>query len=526
MRERKRDWPVIVYKFWARPLGDIPQELWNIAHEMNNVWNSLVQLRTVAADQSMTVKEKEQKKAVWNSFWLQARDCTKASQLNWDIKGDLFDRFASASRRATKEQLPMMPHYGLRRIMIPQRFTGGGIPAAKIFKMDATARRLKIEPIPPEAYRDNRRASKRKRLSRGTFRLTKSINLEFEIIFHRALPTEAMLKKAMWVGEFIRSLPPSRRWSWSLHLVCEIPPEVYCRKPTKPGRPVCAIDLGWRVMLGGEYLRIGMVVDSLGRAVELRLPLHMRRKRDENKEGWIASLHELIAFDSKIDLELEDAKAKVAGLLLEKPAGFEKMRQNGLRKLLRETTDQSVISVLKDWEERNQKLSSIRATVRQRIKRRKSWLYKNVAVWLTTTYGRVVLEGNFPLKFMSRRSDNPVFRSAARYREWAGVGELRRSIVYAARRYGSEIVEAETFGTTRQCFFCSADHEGEKLELYLECPNGHRWDQDINAAQNILASLFKNDHQQHSSSEMEKGTDCSLEIPTQLREAVVPCSIE
>ncbi len=528
MRERKRDWPVIVYKFWARPLRDMPEELWSIAHEMNNVWNSLVQLRTVAADQSMTVKEKEQKKAVWNSFWFQARDCIKRSELNWEIKGEIFDRFATASRRATKEQWEMKPHRGLGRIMIPHRFTGGGIPIAKIFDMNSTARRLKIEPVAAEAYRDNGRSSKRERLTHGFFRLTDSAKIEFETILHRRIPEQAILKKSLWVGEFVRSLPPSERWSWSLNLICEIPKEQYCRPDPNIDRPICAIDLGWRVMMGGEYLRIGMIVDSLGRAVELRLPLFMGRKRDENKEGWISSLHDLIAFDSKIDVELEKTKTKVAEILFEKPAGFEKKRQNGLRKLLRETTDQRLVSLLTEWEERNSKLCAIRAGVRGRIRRRKSWLYQNLAAWLAATYSSVIWEGNFSIKLMSERADQPALRNAAKYRQWAGLGELRTAIKNAARKHRCEVVEIEAFDTTRQCSVCSAKHEGSKAKLYLECSNGHRWDQDFNAANNLLLSQVGRDSAlaQGLGVILDTSSKNALNIPANLKAVLVPCSFQ
>ncbi len=43
MRKRKRDWPVAVYKFWARPL-ELPQEMWETADAMRGLWNRLVAL--------------------------------------------------------------------------------------------------------------------------------------------------------------------------------------------------------------------------------------------------------------------------------------------------------------------------------------------------------------------------------------------------------------------------------------------------------------------------------------------------
>jgi len=526
VRERKREWPVIVYKFWARPLGDVPEELWSLAREMNNLWNALLDARASTRDQAALVNDKEQKKAIWNAFWVAAQQHARRTNLNWEIKEEVFGRFIAASRRAVKEQWKLKPHHSLRRVMVPHRFSGGGIPIARLFNLDIRAKRLKIRSVSPNAYLNNHKAARRQRLTRGIFGLSASAKIEFETILHRTVPAEAIVKKALWVGEFNRSLPPLQRWTWSLQLVCEIPEERYRYNPQNIDRPSCGLDLGWRVMQGGEYLRIGMIVDTLGRVIELRLPLNMRRKRDENKQGWVSSLHDLIAFDSKVDLELEAAKKNLLQILTDSPEGFEKMRQNGLRKLLRETDDQKVTDLLTEWEQRNNRLCAIRATVHRRIRRRKSWLYQNLAAWLATTYSSVIYEGNFSLKLLTVRGETPAFRNAAKYRQWAGLGELRTAIRNAARKYGSEIIEAETFNTTRRCFVCSAEYKGDKAELYLTCPNGHRWDQDINAASNLLLLQGHEDavNDKKLRTLVDTSSENPLSIPAILQKLIVSCS--
>lgn len=488
MRERKRDWPVIVYKFWARPINEIPQELWNLAHAINDLWNLLVEKCTVARDRAGAVESKELKKEIWNSFWIEARKHVRAADLNWEMKGEILDRFTSASRRAVKEHTELQMHRGIRRVMIPHRFTGGGIPVAKIFNVRSTSKRLKVEPVSDDAYRDNSRASIRRRLTRGVFGLGTAAQIEFETILHRRISTNAMLKKALWVGEFDRSLPESRRWSWSLQLVCEIPDEDYFRKAPVEHRPCCGIDFGWRLMSEGDYLRIGMIVDTLGRAIELRLPLSMERRRDRKKKDWVSSLKGLLALDSKIDLELEAAKSQLAQNLSEKPPGFEKMRQGGLLKLLRESKDPKVMEVLSVWSQRNTELCGIRANIRGRMLRRKSWLYQNLAAWIASTYQCVMMKRDTPVKTMSMRIKDHTFRESAKYRQWAALGELRAAIKHAVRRSGGEVFEIDPYNTTRSCYICSAEYIGSKKTLYLECLNGHRWDQDVNAAMNILSS--------------------------------------
>lgn len=526
MRERKRDWPVIAYKFWARPIGDLPEEFWNVAHRMNDLWNTLIDNRTLAREKSGAVEDKEKQKEIWNSFWNDVGKYVRDSDLSWELKGEILDRFTTASGRAIKEHLELKRHYGLHRVTLPHRFTGGGIPIARIFKFDSTAKRLKIRPVPAHAYHNNARARTRQRLTRGLYGLGDSAKIEFETILHRRIPQGAVLKKSYWVGQFNRSLPESKRWTWSLQLLCEVPTSEYVRERAGgDDRPSCGLDLGWRIMSHGEYLRIGMIVDSLGCAIELRLPLGMQRKRDQNKRDWIASLHDLIALDSKIGKEVDAAKAKATEMLADRPPGFDKMRQSGLRKLLRESTHQGLIETLSEWDERDRKLGRIRAVVWGKMRRRKTWLYQNFAAWLVSTYGTVILEGNVSLKEISMRSEPGALKNAAKYRQWAGLGELRIAIKNAAKKYGCEVIEAESFNTTRRCFICSAEHKGDKAKLYLECSKGHRWDQDINAARNLLKSQFNALREQ----ELRKdgiGNKLPVEIPENLKMVVVQCFVE
>jgi hypothetical protein len=43
MRKRKRDWPLAVYRYWAKPV-DLPASVWTIAEAMRTLWNRLVTL--------------------------------------------------------------------------------------------------------------------------------------------------------------------------------------------------------------------------------------------------------------------------------------------------------------------------------------------------------------------------------------------------------------------------------------------------------------------------------------------------
>src|SRR6185295_6729166 len=70
MRRRKRpEYRVRVYKYWARPLGEIPEAFWQLAHKMREAWNALAEARAKTAEGASSLPKDEQKRA-----WAAHRD--------------------------------------------------------------------------------------------------------------------------------------------------------------------------------------------------------------------------------------------------------------------------------------------------------------------------------------------------------------------------------------------------------------------------------------------------------------------
>lgn len=525
--ERKRDWPQTVYKFWARPIDKLPDELWQRAREMNQLWNELLEFRRIAQTEAMGL-EGDAKKQRWAAFNDTTKALIKNSPVNWECKGAILDRFNTAVRRAAKEHTELKFRGGIRKINIPHRYTGGGIELEKLFASE-TAKRLRLRPVVHEAYSDSRRETIRRRITRGVFGLSDNCQFEFETILHRPVPVGAIVKQANWCGVFNRNLPPDKRWSWSIQLVCEIPPERFFLEPQSPDtRGICAIDLGWRVMADGEYLRIGMMADDDGRLFEFRLPLFMAKKRDLSKQGYYTSFYDLLDLDSKIGTGVENAKTEVVKQLGGKPQGFDKMRQRGLRKMIDDPAcGNELKTALEIWNEHDRKLNAIKASVMNRMKGRKVWLYRNLAAWLTRNYKTIILEGDLSLKKLGIEKGDYVIQNAAKYRQWAGLGELRTVIKNATIRNRCEVIGVNGAYSTIVCHVCGADSESNKAKRTMECPNGHAWDQDINAARNLLFSQIGGNLTQINSLRKMKDSDTvkPIEIPVNLRAVTVQCSL-
>jgi hypothetical protein len=525
-RPRKRDWPHAVYKFWVRPLGELPEQLWTQARDMNQLWNELLELRQRAQQEAGALRGDE-KKERWIRFNIDAKALVKASPINWECKSAVFDRFNAAARRTAKEHTDLRFRGGIRKINIPHRYTGGGMEIERLLSTASTAKRLRVRPIKSDAYTDSRRATTRQRLTRGVFGLANGIQFEFEIILHRPIPGGAIVKQASWCGIFDRNLPVHRRWSWALQLVCEVPPERYVTCLSPDTRGTCAIDLGWRVMGNSEYLRIGMLVDDSGRVFELRLPLYMGRRRDAEKKDYYSSFLDTLTLDEKIGAEVQVTKDAVQKLLDAKPAGFDKMRQRGLRNLIPEA-DGKLKNILEVWDATDKKLCAIKATVVGRMKRRKSWLYQNLAAWLTRSYKTIAWKGDLSFKELAQNTPTPALKHAAKYRQWAGLGELRTLIKNAAGHNCTELVASAADYNSVHCSHCGAASEGDRAKLWMECPNGHRWDQDINAARNLLFSQTTAHSEQNTYLQKRPNRESinEIEIPAVLKGVAVRSSTQ
>jgi hypothetical protein len=177
-------------------------------------------------------------------------------------------------------------HRRLDRIALSHRFSGGGIALAKLID-NTRASRFTLQSsedwIPARGGPDGHGVphSPNRRHWRGRFKLGAE-TIDFSLALHRPLPSDAILKRASWLGE-----RAGDRWFWHLALTIEEHPVASARSATTP----CAgLDLGWRLLGEGtkhEYLRIGMLWDSEGRAIELRLPLCLRPNRPEEWRGLL-----------------------------------------------------------------------------------------------------------------------------------------------------------------------------------------------------------------------------------------------
>jgi hypothetical protein len=250
--------------------------------------------------------------------------------------------------------------------------------------------------------------------------------------------------------------------------------------------------VGWRLFGDGtkhDYLRVGMLADSEGRMMELRLPLRLR----PNRLAEVRGLDTIWAWQSKASNLIENAKAlvgmaKLTGDAAQRAAN-PKLGRRGLGALLRDgaLTDPSDADKLRQLLDAHDWIYQRIHHLNFRLIERRRWYYHNLALWLTKRYQRIAVEG-MALPQLHARTDDPAQQQAAKYRNYAAVGEFRAILKRAAAQTGSEIVDCDPKDTTRICHLCFERAESGPA-LILTCPRGHEWDQDKNAARNLLSQI-------------------------------------
>jgi hypothetical protein len=518
-RERLRpDWPILVYKYRAYPVGGldgIPEALWENIRTQNDLWNRLVDIgeRYLAEWEELKEEAKEAKReadkkaarAHWDAFRKECRDEGLASSLNWELRPWVVDRFLTAYRRGFQPDggFPRK-HGGIRRVCIVHRYTAGGLDVQKLPLVSKRAKRFGFLTVPsPEAYRDNSRMRRRKRVARGFFGVDGE-TIEFTAVLHRPLPQEGFVKQVAWLGEYRWHEDAAKRWTWHIAISVEVPPQSL----PNPGDSalVAGLDIGWRRL--EDYIRVGLIRDSLGRTFEICLPLdasNYRTRRDNLPSSW-PDAWDLMR---KMDKTVEDTKQELKQLLGKKDvqlpanlkrsvAHLQRAKAGGLRRLLRglqdvENPDAAVtaaVDLLIRWRAEYNAIRQAYNAITGRLKRRREWTYGNVARWLAETYDVIVWRGDLNIKGLAEdkeKKERGALQGSMKYRQISAPSSLRGAIRHAASKYGAEIVEVSGIKTTTRCSVCDGDILPGP-ELVLTCENGHAMDQDLNGAINLLRS--------------------------------------
>lgn len=352
-----------------------------------------------------------------------------------------------------------------------------GLPTSDVWGKDS---RLTIARVPEEAWTSDVR-SVRRRLARTRVWLRAGSNpdrsprlIEAEMVMHRPLP-HGLIRHASIIRERIAS-------HYRHRLVITVAVQDI---PTRDGREV-GIDIGWRLF--EDRLRVAVAVDEENQLEELSLPQEML--------GGFAQVRDLQAVR---DTHFNGAKAMLAAFLhtaqmpdwlRDATSTLTQWRSQGRLTALalqwrdRRFKDDAVYAMLEAWRKRDKHLWEWQANLRDKLLARRREMYRLWAISIARRYGTVVIE-EFDLRRIVSEDNIDV---ADRMRFIAALSQLRSILEHTCAREGVRIVKVPASYTTQDCAFCANREQFDaRKEVRHRCSKcGAEWDQDENAARNLL----------------------------------------
>lgn len=351
--------------------------------------------------------------------------------------------------------------------------------------------------------RDDQRADSVRRQTRPRFTLRlrvgsdekrRPVFAEWPLILHRPLPDGARIQR---VTVHRRMVACHEKWVAQMTIRAAEPVE-------RDDGSVVAIDLGWRAMPDGSY-RVGYCWDGI-RSTEIMVPPRLVRRfrkvadlrsiRDKNLDAckaelcdWIKSrdIPEWLA-EAAAHLHQWRSPARMAALAIA-------WRQHRFR------GDAELFDMVEAWRKQDKHLWTWERAQHASAIRARREVYRVAASKLAARCSTCVVEddglgrsatGMMRIDDLARTPEPGDERDAALaggQRFVAAPGEFRLILRNAFEREGGRIETAAVAHSTTECHVCG-DLLGERVDrssLVLECPNGHRWDQDENAARVLWA---------------------------------------
>lgn len=305
------------------------------------------------------------------------------------------------------------------------------------------------------------------------------------ITVHRQLPAEGAIKRAT---VHLRHIGPRAEWCVTFTV-----DEPAARSVGLSG--AVAFDIGWRQL--DDSLRVAVACDHNGDTCEINLPElivsglrkvdDLRGVRDRNFDQAKAELARWLHETATMDMPEWMTEATTTLYAWKSPA-----RLSALAIRWRDARfegDADAFAAVEAWRLQDRHLWLWETSQRTgALRSRKDW-YRCVAADWARRYGTCVLE-DFDLRAMARRpaaEADAANEKASSNRHLVAVSEFRECLRNAFRARGGEIVTVPAQNTTRTCNECGVVEAFDAAaNLRNTCINGHEWDQDENAARNLI----------------------------------------
>lgn len=295
--------------------------------------------------------------------------------------------------------------------------------------------------------------------------------VRWPVLAHRPIPDGSTIKTAV-----VQLYKVGPREAWELILTVDEPDSTRAKPASAHGS--VAMDIGWRKF--DKEIRVGSWVGDDGRKGEARVT-----------ERILSGLERAATLRSTRDVLFNRHRA-LASVLWPEVAQWKSAGRLAARVLAEPTPVDAVLpnrlSLLQAWQHYDRHLWVWEREQHARITASREDSYRNVAAGLAKRYETLVLEKGLRLSELAlvESTDNSNARSN---RHAVGPGEFRAALVNAFGE--ARIRYAEMAFTTTACNVCGDAAKWDQAKnVEHTCKNRHTWDQDENAARNLLKGEY------------------------------------
>lgn len=360
----------------------------------------------------------------------------------------------------------------------------GGMPTEDVFAA-GTLLRLEIED-------DGRKKPRGRVMLRIGSDVRAPVWSHWSMVMHRPMP-EGRIKKAWCQRKRVGA-----RWRWELQIVVDegtLPARIH------PSDEVAAIDIGWRKRAQGY--RYAVVVDEDWDTEELVLDqsiidrmLKSEAIRSDRDKAMNVARDRVAAWMSKHRAELSPELARRTKAIHQ----WRSARR--LRSLVwhwgqhRVAGDEHIYPDAESWRLHDAHLDEWEANGRAKACGHRREVYRLQAKALCERYSTLVIE-DFSLHEIAAvpavDEASDLLPEAQHQRFLASLHTFREALQMMAAKTGTQIVKRPARLTTMRCHACDGLVE-VGAPLYVTCPHCSKaWDQDVNAARNLLLDHERED---------------------------------
>ena len=311
----------------------------------------------------------------------------------------------------------------------------------------------------------------------------------FPIVYHREIPTGT---KIQWVRLCVHRVGTKAKWS--AQFVLEAPAEMWALPSPMWG--TIAVDVGWRD-LGPDGLRVATWVADTGATDDLRLPRSML-----DRDRKVSDLHSIRekAFNAMRDRLVEERRAHGEAWpewLRQETHSLHQWRSTAkLAGLVSRwghrmpAPGAPAWAEYEAWRKQDKHLLEWESNQREAILRERREVYRLFAIELAR-HRKVVMErlALDDLAVVAEKPEDRLTHNSRSHRFDAGLSYLMNYAADAVTRAGGEWVEVPAPMTTQWCHKCGQEERFDAApSVEHACSHcGAVWDQDANAARNLLA---------------------------------------